>query len=1051
MGNRQSRRNLAEEWLLQTAVMLAQEYYGTADSPTVSPANSRGGTPRSSFADEDDSKHDCDHEEEDTATVYSMDSLASTTCSSTHSLNDRDGSSSLVNLRRLRRLNVCTKAARSFAKKYGNLDLRGAVVMLRNRIQDPVVGAAAIYLIFVGARESGIHLQKIASSAVRDLVPLSKFGTNIEVPRSLLRAVLYFAGGAATADVLLAGVRQGTSVMNLAVERNCVKTLDVLLEYDVRRRRKARQFSSSRYRRTRRQRERRWLSAFGQAAQLQRFECMERILNCAKRCSERRELLRTAIDTVCWAQNHTEDTPSGRQSLEHTVKTMFTFLEQHFGSPLFSTHDESLRVSCVAQSLTALEVVAQYRHTETAWRYSELEDFEFFVVTARTALHALRASPWQVAGTLARVSTFLRLPFANSVQHGRMREAPTRDVASQTEQVQECTLQYWCLLQGSLLGDGDPLMLLLPLFLDAACTPGSTARLVAALLSNGARITKQTLGDGLRIAREMRTSVHFLGACAKVPAHEDDDTMDSTLVQAILASARALSRAAGRERHARLASEIGEAVPCLDPLCLATVADFMCYMPAVSHSTVPRQYEPITSIPNYPDVPVLDYFFTALSSDTERRIVVEEPTKKRRSRDIRTVMLLGAGGSGKSCLTKHLSMRFTGSSPQKPKENAFCGMRDIVRTAATKLVQKSIDFDNVGLENPRSYRAALTLTSRTEAMQLAGGYANVDDLHNRLEEATTPAPLEEDEGGLARRDAQDILALWEEPSIQRTWQRLRTEAEDHIPYVLPRALQFVTDQRRITPLQWSMAHFRTTGVLPTDFNITQVRHRNKQQHVYMQGVRVMDPGGQRCERRKWTLAASQADAFVVCVSASDFRQIMFEDSGNRLVEVEGQSEVVKRLLRGVRVCIQSVAVLRSVMNDIAFADRPFFLTVTKCDLLQQLVQFENVPFSYHGELTDPSLTELMGLSPLPADGNSTNSTSNSERSGDRNDVRAVLLALLQLLLHELPTERLRGVFLVSCTDGAALEDMLAEVLLRSFGSRSESTAVHYYYSDWRHR
>jgi len=121
---------------------------------------------------------------------------------------------------------------------------------------------------------------------------------------------------------------------------------------------------------------------------------------------------------------------------------------------------------------------------------------------------------------------------------------------------------------------------------------------------------------------------------------------------------------------------------------------------------------------------------------------------------------------------------------------------------------------------------------------------------------------------------ENIEKLWQDPSIQTTWQR-RNEYQlpDSTDYCMSNIRTFSVPDYVPTKDDVLRVRIRTTGISEITFALNSCPFR------------MMDVGGQRSERKKWIYCFEDVTAIIYCFSLNEYDMSLYEDEKvNRMVE-----------------------------------------------------------------------------------------------------------------------------------------------------------------------
>lgn len=244
------------------------------------------------------------------------------------------------------------------------------------------------------------------------------------------------------------------------------------------------------------------------------------------------------------------------------------------------------------------------------------------------------------------------------------------------------------------------------------------------------------------------------------------------------------------------------------------------------------------------------------------------------------ILLLGAGESGKSTVVKQLKSIYKlpidavelQSFATNIHRNAVLSMQTFIEAAASL---------EIPFTDPEDQRRA----------------TEVEDFVFDPDTKRMPAAI-----------ADDIEALWASEPIQQTYKR-RSEFYflDASEYYFTNVQRLVADDYTPNEEDMVMTRIRTTGISVTEFTEGSVMYR------------VVDVGGQRCERRKWIHCFDDVKALLFVVSLAGYDQVMFEDpTQNRMHE--------------------QLALFAQIVNNPQFKNTPVFVFLNKKDLFEQMMR-----------------------------------------------------------------------------------------------------------------
>uniref|UniRef100_A0A8C5MLG1 Guanine nucleotide-binding protein subunit alpha n=2 Tax=Leptobrachium leishanense TaxID=445787 RepID=A0A8C5MLG1_9ANUR len=287
---------------------------------------------------------------------------------------------------------------------------------------------------------------------------------------------------------------------------------------------------------------------------------------------------------------------------------------------------------------------------------------------------------------------------------------------------------------------------------------------------------------------------------------------------------------------------------------------------------------------------------SAEQKESQRINAEIEKQLRRDKRDARRelkLLLLGTGESGKSTFIKQ--MRIIHGS----------GYTDEDRRGFTKLV-----YQNIFTAMQSMIRAMDTLRIQYTSEQ-------------NMENALLIRDVEVDKvSSLERKQVEAIKKLWEDPGIQKCYDRRREyQLSDSAKY-------YLSDIDRISvpsyiPTQQDVLRVRvpTTGIIEYPFDLENIIFR------------MVDVGGQRSERRKWIHCFENVTSIIFLVALSEYDQVLAEcDNENRMEE--------------------SKALFRTIITYPWFQHSSVILFLNKKDLLEEKIMFSDI-IAYFPEFSGP--------------------------------------------------------------------------------------------------
>lgn len=216
----------------------------------------------------------------------------------------------------------------------------------------------------------------------------------------------------------------------------------------------------------------------------------------------------------------------------------------------------------------------------------------------------------------------------------------------------------------------------------------------------------------------------------------------------------------------------------------------------------------------------------------------------RNADNIKKLLLLGAGESGKSTLFKQINNIYGEGFNQKDREEYIRIIHSNVIKAMKVLVDQSDKPQNnegITLKCEEEAKALNMMTGEEDIDETVGGYISV---------------------------------LWADPCIQKTFlNRSKFQLEDSTDYFFDKAATLTRPDWEPSDEDILRARVRTTGIIEKHFTINDTQFE------------MFDVGGQRNERKKWMHCFEGVTAVLFVGVLSEYDLVLYEDdSQNRMVE-----------------------------------------------------------------------------------------------------------------------------------------------------------------------
>lgn len=249
---------------------------------------------------------------------------------------------------------------------------------------------------------------------------------------------------------------------------------------------------------------------------------------------------------------------------------------------------------------------------------------------------------------------------------------------------------------------------------------------------------------------------------------------------------------------------------------------------------------------------------------------------------IKKLLLLGAGESGKSTLFKQLDNIYGEGFTEEETLAYISIIHSNIVDAIKKLLHMSDEFAE-----------GMTIACETEA-GIVGDLMGDESL--------------EDEPGKEIQLGQAIDTLWRDPAIQTTYgNRSGYQLTDSAKYFLDEMGRIRKENWLPTKDDMLRARVRTTGIVEKKFEI----EKNKFQ--------MYDVGGQRNERKKWIHCFDSVTAVLFVGVMSEYNQVLYEDDSTNRME-------------------ETLQLFGEIVNSKFFVDTAMILFLNKRDLFQEKIE-----------------------------------------------------------------------------------------------------------------
>jgi len=275
---------------------------------------------------------------------------------------------------------------------------------------------------------------------------------------------------------------------------------------------------------------------------------------------------------------------------------------------------------------------------------------------------------------------------------------------------------------------------------------------------------------------------------------------------------------------------------------------------------------------------------TSEEAKRDRELKRELEKNEKKDNKVKKLLLLGAGGSGKSTFFKQL--RIIHGDGVDNQENTY---REIIYSNIITGMKMLVDVSS-----------HLNDSSPDLLSQI--------DPSNR-EAADALSKFDEDQFEQSRDFVcKTIIALWEDQGIQNTWEnRAKFQIQDSAKHFFDHINRITEPAYTPTDEDVLLARIRTTGIVDQEFEIKGNRFQ------------VYDVGGQRNERKKWIHCFDGVTGVIFLAALSAYDQTLYEDDKtNRMKE--------------------ALDLFKQICNSRWFMDASMILFLNKKDLFEEKIQ-----------------------------------------------------------------------------------------------------------------
>jgi GTPase SAR1 family protein len=279
------------------------------------------------------------------------------------------------------------------------------------------------------------------------------------------------------------------------------------------------------------------------------------------------------------------------------------------------------------------------------------------------------------------------------------------------------------------------------------------------------------------------------------------------------------------------------------------------------------------------------------SQELERQLLEYHKYEKQ----VHKLLLLGAGGCGKSTIFKQMSII----------QNEGKGQDSFTKTE--REAYRLIAYANIYhiFDSLLSYAEAknINLIQQVYKMSMGGyGPVEIDGFVAFLKDiqASTSADFV-----VKQNDVQCIQRLYNSTPIQELLKhRNEFDISDHSDFFIEKLPRISLPNYLPTDEEILKMRVKTTGIVEKEFEITKFKFR------------MVDVGGQRNERRKWIHAFDNVTSVIFVMALSEYDQ--------QLAEVENVNRMA-----------ESIALFKEICNNRYFRNKSIILFMNKKDVFQE--------------------------------------------------------------------------------------------------------------------
>lgn len=335
---------------------------------------------------------------------------------------------------------------------------------------------------------------------------------------------------------------------------------------------------------------------------------------------------------------------------------------------------------------------------------------------------------------------------------------------------------------------------------------------------------------------------------------------------------------------------------------------------------------------------------------------------------MKKLLLLGAGGSGKSTFFKQLRSIHGSGINVNERRTLY---RPIVHSNIVASMKTLVSENRAMTQHDQEYESVV---GDVKVFKIAGDV--IAELAQYIDDISEEDAFLHDN---VNRTVEAITGLWNNDAIQSTWAaRSKFQIQDSAKYFFENMDR--VSQTDYVPSQDDVlrARIRTTGIVEQEFQVKG----NKFQ--------VFDVGGQRNERKKWIHCFEHVTGVLFLAALSAYDQTLYEDDQtNRMRE--------------------ALDLFKQISNSRWFKDKAMILFLNKKDLFQEKIQktpitvcFKNYtgPVQDEIEAREFIKDKFKELAPVQSRHESKKMFCHFTCAIDRNQVEQIFRDVQRIIIHQ---------------------------------------------------